>query len=292
MESTNAVCWVCGSEQLKFHKASNLTSGFDSRAFAITDTNYGVTGQLIKCAECGFIQCSNLTDVLNYYEDLEDPLYEATRKGRELQANKMLSVIIKHARGKKLLDIGAGSGILVEQALGLGFAAVGVEPSRWLFQKAGELNLPVVLGTFPHPDLKGSFDVITLIDVIEHVNNPVGLLLDAAKALSQDGIIVIATPDIGAVLAKILGKRWWHLRVAHIGYFTLKTLKLAASKAGLKAAYQGRAKWYFAGDYLVQRINGYLPKSAKLPIPKFLKKITIPLNLGDSMFLIFKKMEK
>ena len=148
----------------------------------------------------------NLTDVLNYYEDLEDPSYEATRNGRALQAKKMLEVLSKHAKGKKLLDIGAGSGILVEQALEKGFSATGVEPSRWLWQKAQERNLSVFLGTFPHPKINELFDVITLIDVIEHVPDPVGLLKDAAKALSPDGIIVVATPDIGAVLAKIWAK--------------------------------------------------------------------------------------
>lgn len=289
MEQQNQICWICGSNKFKPYKTSNITVGISSHAFAITDVNYGVTGELMKCQECGFIQCSNLTDVLNYYEDLEDPSYEATRKGRALQAVKMLSVIKKHAKGKKLLDIGAGSGILVEQALKKGFDAVGVEPSRWLWQKAQELNLPVVLGIFPHEELKKSFDVITLIDVIEHVTNPVGLLKDAANALSPDGIVVVATPDIGAILAKVLRKKWWHLRVAHIGYFNVKTLKLAAAKAGLKPVYQGRAKWYFAGDFFVERINGYLPKFMNLPKPKFLKKVTIPFNLGDSMFLIFRK---
>ena len=118
----------------------------------------------------------------------------------------MLEVLSKHAKGKKLLDIGAGSGILVEQALEKGFSATGVEPSRWLWQKAQERNLSVFLGTFPHPKINELFDVITLIDVIEHVPDPVGLLKDAAKALSPDGIIVVATPDIGAVLAKIWAK--------------------------------------------------------------------------------------
>ena len=292
MQQSKLACWVCGNEQQQFYKTSNISGDIGSQAFAITDSNYGVTGELVQCKNCGFIQCSNLTDVLNYYQDLEDPSYEATRKGRALQADKMLSVILKFSQGKKLLDIGAGSGILVEQALKQGLNAVGVEPSKWLWQKAGELNLPVVLGTFPHLELSGPFDIITLIDVIEHVNNPVGLLKDAAEALSPNGIVVIATPDIGAVMAKILGKRWWHLRVAHIGYFTIKTLKLAAANAGLEPIFEGSAKWYLAGDFIIERINGYLPKFAKLPKLKFLKKITIPFNLGDSMFLIFKKMEK
>ena len=289
MKQKKFACWVCGIEEPQPYKASNLGPGISAQDFAITDVNYGVTGELVKCAQCGFVQCSNLTDVLNYYEDLKDPSYEATRKGRALQADKMLSVILEYAKGKKLLDIGAGSGILVEQAQERGFTAMGVEPSRWLWQKAQVRDLPVFLGTFPHPNSKDFFDVITLIDVIEHVPDPVGLLKDAEKALSPEGIIVVATPDIGVLLARILGKAWWHLRVAHIGYFNVKTLKLAAGRAGLISIYEGRAKWYFAVDFVLARFNGYLPNFAKLPPKKFLQRITIPLNLGDSMFLMFKR---
>lgn len=289
MQEPNNACWVCEGSQCFLYKPSNLNTAVTSRDFVITDTNYGVTGELIKCSNCGFIQCTNLTDVLNFYEDLEDPSYEATRKGRALQAEKMMLDILKHAKGKRLLDIGAGSGILVEEARKRGVDAVGIEPSRWLWQKARDLDLPVTLGIFPHAEVKGPFDVITLIDVIEHVNNPVGLLKDAANALSPEGILVISTPDIGSIVAKILGNKWWHLRVAHIGYFTAKNLKLAAEKVGLRPVHEGSAKWYFAGDYVIERVNGYLPKFARLPKLKFLKKITIPFNLGDSAFIIFKK---
>lgn len=289
METSKTLCWVCGSAQMNLYKKSDISAGVNSQSFAITDSNYGVTGELVKCSNCGFIQCTNLTDVLNFYENLEDQSYEATRQGRALQSAKMLSVIKKYAKGKKLMDIGAGSGILVEEAIKMGYEAVGVEPSKWLWQKAADRNLPVALGIFPHPNLPGPFDVITLIDVIEHVSDPVGLLRQATAALAKEGVIVVSTPDIGSILGRFLGKRWWHLRVAHIGYFNVNTLTIAAKNAGLKKVYQGRSKWYFAGDYFVDRVNMYLPKFLKLPKPSFLKKVIIPLNLGDSMFLIFKK---
>ncbi len=292
MQTSDTKCWLCQSNNLKIIKPSNIAGKVSSQAFAITDSTYGVTGELAKCQACGFILCTSLNDVLNFYENLEDPGYEQNRSERGLQAKKILAVVKKYKGSGSLLDIGAGSGILVEQALKMGFAAKGVEPSKWLQQKALEQKLPVSLGIFPHADLPGPFDVITLIDVIEHVSDPVGLLGDMAKALKPNGIIAVITPDVGALVPKILGFRWWHFRVAHIGYFNKKTLKLAASKAGLKPLYQGRAKWYFAGDYLLKRINTYLPKFLRLPAPKFLAKWTVPLNLGDSMFMVFKKISE
>ena len=44
----------------------------DIAGAAITDSAYGVTGELSRCPACGFVQCSELTDVLGYYETLQD----------------------------------------------------------------------------------------------------------------------------------------------------------------------------------------------------------------------------
>jgi 2-polyprenyl-3-methyl-5-hydroxy-6-metoxy-1,4-benzoquinol methylase len=211
------------------------------------------------------------------------------RKERSLQAVKILEVIQKYKKNGSLLDIGAGSGMLVEQAMKMGYQTEGVEPSKWLTAKAKEHNLPVTLGIFPHQEITKKFDVITLIDVIEHVDNPVGLLKDIQAALLPGGYLIVVTPDIGSYMARILKKKWWHFRVAHIGYFNTYTLNLALEKAGFSKVSVQRAKWYFAANYLIQRVYAYLPKFLRLPIPHIFEKITIPLNLGDSILAIYKK---
>jgi 2-polyprenyl-3-methyl-5-hydroxy-6-metoxy-1,4-benzoquinol methylase len=274
---------------MKRYKEANIPDKLSSQAFAITDNTYGVTAALDQCASCGFIQSNDISQVVSYYETLEDPAYEANRKERSLQAYKILDQVQKYVEKGSMLDIGAGSGMLVEQAIKRGYKAVGVEPSVWLTSKAKEYKLPVVLGIFPHPEIKDKFDVITLVDVIEHVDNPVQLFKDMYDALLPGGYVVVVTPDIGSMVARILGKKWWHFRVAHIGYFNTKTLDLALKKTGFKMQKIQRAKWYFAADYLIQRVYAYVPKILRLPIPRFLTKVTVPLNLGDSMLAIYKK---
>ncbi len=286
----NAQCWICEGKNLVKCKANNIPEGITSQSFAITDSTYGVTTELVKCQTCGFIQSSEKINLVDFYKNLEDPGYEANRKERSLQAKKILLEIQKVKTGGRLLDIGAGSGMLVEQALALGFVAEGVEPSQWLQRKAVEHGLPVKLGIFPHPELSGPYNIVTLIDVIEHVDDPVGLLKAIANGMANSGIIAVITPDVGSMVAKILGYHWWHFRVAHVGYFNKKTLHMALGKAGFEKVNLTKAKWYFAADYLLQRINTYLPKFLRLPPPKFLQKWTVPLNLGDSMFAIYKKI--
>jgi len=271
---------------MEFAKPANFSGALEPSSFAITDAHYGATGELFRCEDCGFLQCSALEGVLGYYEDLEDREYDEGREERGLQMRKILEQVRQLESGRRLLDVGAGSGILVEQALEMGYRSAGVEPSRWLQQAADQRDLPVVLGTLPHPAVHGPFDVVTVIDVIEHVSDPVALLAEARRLLGPEGLVVIVTPDVGSFAARLMGWKWWHFRVAHIGYFDRKTLGLALEKAGLRIVKLTRPNWYFRADYLWERLNSYLPGALRLPRLPFLKKFTIPLNLGDSFLAL------
>lgn len=280
-------CWICGGGPLVLRKPANLGGPLDSRAFAITDSNYGVTAAIYACGACGFLQCADLDDVTRYYEGLEDEAYEAGRPSRRLQLRKVLERVRRHRAGGRLLDIGAASGILVGEARQMGYEAEGVEPSRWLQQRAVERRLPVHHGTFPHPCCAGPYDVVTLVDVIEHVTAPLFLLQAARQALAPDGIVAIVTPDVASPSARLLGWRWWHFRVAHVGYFERSTLELAARRSGLAAVAFHRPGWYFSGDYLWDRAFK-LAGIAGPRAPAVLKRVTIPVNPRDSLLAILK----
>ena len=289
MDKSKVTCWVCGSSQFKLIKPTDAKGKLNSRNFAITNFDYGKTGELQKCTSCGFIQCTDLQEVVSYYENLEDREYENTRRERKLQEQKLIQKIGKYKEKGKLLDIGAGSGIMIEAALEKGYDCIGIEPSRWLQQRAVELNLPVVCGTFPHPGVTALFDIISLVDVIEHVTEPANLLKNINKQLSPDGIFLLVTPDVNSVAAKIFGYKWWHYRFAHIGYFNKKNLKLLLDKTGFSVICMMRPSWYFTLKYLGIRFLSFLPKFLQFPPPDFLEKIIIPVNLRDSILVICKK---
>ena len=282
MTESKNICRVCGGTELTLIKESDSKEKLDSGNFAITNFDYGKTGELQKCNSCGFIQCTDLQEVVKFYEDLED-------KERKLQEQRLIKTIGRYKKTGKLLDIGAGSGIMIEAAMEKGYNCTGIEPSRWLQQRAVELNLPVLQGVFPHLEVKESFDIITLVDVIEHVIDPADLLKDINKQLAPDGIFLLVTPDVSSLAAKMLGYKWWHYRFAHIGYFNKKNLKLLLEKTGFTLIKMTRPSWYFTLRYLGIRFLSFLPKFLQFPLPKFLEKITIPVNLRDSLQVICKK---
>lgn len=281
-------CWLCSLKELKVIKNSSLTKkDLSSKLFAITDSAYGKTLEVYRCMGCGFMQCSSVDEVLGYYETLQDEEYENTRKPRSLQMKKVLEIIKKYKNGGRLLDVGAGNGILVEQAITMGYDAEGIEPSTWLVKKAHDRKLPIYEGTLNSLKPKELYDVVTIIDVIEHVTNPLDLLSSVYNLIAKDGIIVIVTPDVGSLVAKLLSWKWWHYRVAHVGYFNKNTLNYALDKTNLKSIKMLNPSWYFTGEYVAERINKYLPSFMHITLPIYFRNKIISINVGDSILGIY-----
>ena len=280
-------CRICGSKESDLFRKSGLTGPLTSDHFKITDYQYGVTGELRKCRQCGFIQCTDPDKVLPFYEEMEDPDYEKGRDYRLLQESRVLRFLKKIKPEGSLLDVGAGSGMLVEAAARMGYDAEGIEPSKWLHAAAQKHGLPVHLGTFPHPATPGLYDIITLVDVLEHVTDPLDLMTDLRRGLNKDGLLALVTPDVRSLPARIFKKRWWHYRVAHRGYFSRNSLAVLAGKAGLELLTLKRPAWYFSAGYLAVRALEYLPRFLRFRPPGWLDRITVPVNLGDSILAIY-----
>ena len=177
------------------------------------------------------------------------------------------------------------SGKLSRWAIRLKASSHQVGFRRWRMRR----SLPVHLGTFPHPAVKGPFDLITLIDVLEHVSAPVALLQNIAANLAPDGMAVVVTPDVKSIAARVLGWNWWHFRVAHIGYFNEQNLFLALDRAGLQPFLVRRPGWFFTADYLWERTHRYLPGFLQLAPPRFLSRLVVPVNLRDSWLVVCRR---
>jgi SAM-dependent methyltransferase len=284
IEHNDSTCWVCRGSKLSTVLKGNMADLLTETDFRITNSDYGKHAEIFECKNCGFHQCTHMTDVLKYYEGMEDDEYEKTRKQRAFQEAAVLKRLnLCGNENIRLLDVGAGSGILVSEANKMGLDAEGVEPSKSLQEIALSQGLKVHLGTLPHNALKGTYDVITLIDVIEHVPNPLEVLQSIAQYLSESGRLVVVTPDRKSKVAKIMGKKWWHLRVAHIGYFDYATIRRALRSTGYEIVSVTRPGWYFPLDYLFVRLLSYLPTCLRVEPPKCFSRVTVKLNLRDSL---------
>lgn len=298
---TSPPCWVCSSDRTSAWRERTAPVVLRSEDFQITDHRYGTTLELSRCAECGFIfagSAPELARIGELYRDLDDPEYLRTSAARRRQMHWILRTLLhEQPRAHTLLDVGAGSGLLVAAAVRSGLDAIGVEPSVHLASSAREREgVRVLTGTLPHPELEGArFDLVTLIDVVEHVAEPVRLLRSAAARLADGGLLAVITPDVGSVAARVLGRRWWHFRPAHIGYFSAWSLERAGREAGLQLVRRKRPRWWLPIGYLAARIAVYLPRSVRIrfgtpsrPLRR-LGDIAMPLDLRDSLLYFFRR---
>jgi ubiquinone/menaquinone biosynthesis C-methylase UbiE len=96
----------------------------------------------------------------------------------------------------RILDVGAGRGGFVLAARKRGHTAMALDVERTAASIWSRRGVPGVLGdAFAIPFVAGSFNVVRLKEIIEHVGDPRRLLEAAARVLDQDGIVLAHVPS-------------------------------------------------------------------------------------------------
>jgi len=289
-------CPVCGSHINKFLWGKDIVGTLDSSDVAITNDEFGKTLPLYECLDCSFVYAYPLPEnILSLYENLEDEEYMNSLNPRIKEMEHLLKKSRKYFPGAtNLLDVGAGLGLLVKEAQKSGMTATGIEPSKWLAAQSKKIfNIDLITGTVPSKELDGKkFDMIFAVDVIEHLQDPLLFLNTLKGYLESSGVIIIATPDCKSFLASKLGRKWWHYRLAHIGFFSLESIAKAAEITGLEIKKTERQNWYLPFGYLLKRLSKYLPVGFLSGIVKkipSLDNMPVRLNLHDSIVVYLTK---
>jgi predicted TPR repeat methyltransferase len=125
------------------------------------------------------------------------------------------------SRARRILDWGCGTGTflsLVPEAVD----KFGVEPARRAAQAAERAGIRVLsLNSLQSAEWNHTFDVVTLIDVIEHLSDLDFVLLTASRLLRPGGKLVFLTGDFDSRSAKKAGRYWYYLHYAeHLTFFS------------------------------------------------------------------------
>lgn len=147
--------------------------------------------------------------------------------------------------GGQLLDVGCFSGIFLSNAKRRDFTVVGVEPNRDAYVRVHDvLGFNVVHGSLTSAQFAAdTFSVVSLLDVIEHVSDPVSELEEVFRILRPGGVLIITTPNVAGLPQRVVGGKrflfgqdWcpidgvpWHLYG-----FTRSTLRRCVEKAGFQ----------------------------------------------------------
>ena len=153
-----------------------------------------------------------------------------------LRLARQLAPLARYRNGGRLLDVGCGGGLLLRVAERLGWTPYGTEISPTC-----ATALRPLLGARLHegdlataPFEAGSFDVITLSEVIEHLPQPARLLGQARSLLRPGGALFLTTPNRAGLAGRILDDRWRVVGDEHLCYFTAPTLTAMLAREGFE----------------------------------------------------------
>ena len=178
---------------------------------------------------------------VDYLFELEAP--QKTARYYEWKAfADMIAGLMPLHRNTQWLDYGCGNGGLVRYLRRNGIAdAVGFDRG-WIVGQSRKHGVPL-LTEQELSDRYGEFDVVTMLEVIEHVLDPLSLLRHARRLLKPNGILYLTTGNARPYRDRLLAWRYVIPEI-HVSFFEPSTLEAALTLAGFRPEYQVRPRGY------------------------------------------------
>jgi SAM-dependent methyltransferase len=287
-------CGICsGPLRLRY---SGTESEVAADAFSPTNHAPGAYGDLYACERCGTVQQPSLPHgdaLLDLYRAMHDEHYLDEEGGRRRTARRLLGAIKRQAAGGRLLDVGCGHGLLLDEARRAGFDVEGLELSRRAAAHARErLRLPVrertLADVVADPD-PPRYSAIVLADVLEHLDDPVAAIENCRSLLEPGGVLCLVTPDPASRMARAAGARWWGYLPAHTYLLPRATLRSLLEDRGMAVVHEGSLvrsftlRYWMAG--LAER-GGALGAGVSALRSAVPARAALSLSLGDETVMI------
>ncbi len=113
-------------------------------------------------------------------------------------------------RGARLLEVGSGMGHLTGQ-LSAEFEAYGMDLNHWAVNQSKKFTESASLQTASAQELpyaNGAFNVVIIKHIVEHLPDPAKAIREIARVTEKDGILILATPNLGSLLKPWKGEKW------------------------------------------------------------------------------------
>jgi len=221
------ICGVSNSKNTKYFEHSSIVS--------------------FMCGGCGCLyndkiprSVADVYDNAEYLKHTNDTAYVKEYSYRKerfgAERAEILRKVCGDLTGKRLLDVGCGTGFFLDVMHDYGVVADGQEISKPLASEASErLGVKIFTDLFEDvvPDEK--YDIITMFDLIEHIDKPLRTLEHAKKLLTKNGVIFVMTPNYKSLAFDAMkSESNLYVPAEHLLFFSRQTVDFVAKALGMK----------------------------------------------------------
>lgn len=181
---------------------------------------------------------------------------------RSRRQQKAAQILRGVPAGARVLDVGCERGELLNVLKGVGCRVAGTQLSQGAADYAREhFGIDVFVGELQDaPFEAGSFDVILMINVLEHLPDPESYLRRVAELLEPGGMFWVEVPNTGSFTARLSGKRWLHHDPPHHYWgFTIPGLRTMLGRNGFDIERIHHVSWEHGPFGCLQSWLNFLP---------------------------------
>ncbi|TET64333.1 MAG: class I SAM-dependent methyltransferase [Candidatus Stahlbacteria bacterium] len=211
-------------------------------------------GNIVRCKKCGLLyrnpRLSDRDEIDKYKHQIYDESYGLIEDKSKKEIFVSILNNLEHYKGK-ILDIGCADGYFLALARERGWEPYGIEISDFLLRKAREslgskyvFGVPLKMADFP----PNYFDVISMWDVLDHLMDPLGELMEIRRILKKKGLLIIRVRNIAfhILVNKLFKKNLFGIikkpTIFHLYGFNNKNIKVLLEKANLSKLKIGNSK--------------------------------------------------
>ncbi|SRR5258708_5903824 len=234
---------------------------------------------------------------MNYKKYHRDKTYQENEshfKNIFMTRFRIANYFVKVGTSKKVLDIGASTGIMLDIFKEHGWETWGVEPSISALRAKNKKH-KILKTYFEKVRLpENYFDLVIMNHTLEHLDNPKLILKKVYKILKKDGILLVDVPNAGSLASQIMEDTWpYRLPKEHKHQFTKESLSQVFKNSGFKVEYsKSRSGMFEFANPIAEIVEAFMSGKKRF----FTDIINIPydilvtsLNMGDSISVVGKK---
>lgn len=253
-------------------------------------------GPVVRCNRCGLVYVSSRDSEQQWIDAEVWDYYLEQLKWKKANFCDRLKRIGTYRAPGKILEIGCYVGSFLDVAGKKGWEAHGVEPAHAAGQYAKDVHgIDVFSGYLTEAAYpRDTFDVVVMLEVIEHLPSPLKELREIHRILKSDGLLFMETPNIDNFAYKILKRRWRQFIPGHNFFFSPVTIAELLSKAGFKTLRISSVPKVISVRHLTHILGVRYNKTVAMWLRRLFSglnatEVPLKINVGDLMVIYAEK---